>query len=167
MIENLTVRRAVEFAIQVERLGARFYEGQAEKHSGDPELRALFSTLARDEEIHEAQFRKLLATLPADQQQELREGDREYLRAIATAEMFYGDHEVLDPVDKVQTRDDALQRAFNLERASVLYYSAMRDVLGPQPALESILRAEKEHMTRVMRYLFTDAEMRGLVDDWP
>jgi len=166
MIEKLTIERAVDFAIKTEQLGGEFYKKLAAKHADDAELSELFSLLARDEEIHEAEFKALRETLPADRVEKLSDADQEYLRAIATAEIFYGNNEALDPADRVETREDALHRALSLEKGSLLYYGAMRDVLGSSDVLDGIINAEKDHMTKVMKYLFTGARMRGLIDDF-
>jgi rubrerythrin len=166
MIEKLTVHRAVEFAITTEELGGEFYKKLAAKYSDDAELAELFSLLARDEEIHAAEFKALRDTLPADQRAELSTADEEYLRAIATAEIFYGNNEALDPADKIDSREDALERALDLEKGSLLYYGAMRDVLGPSEVLDGIIAAEKDHMTKVMKYMFSGAKMRGLIDEF-
>lgn len=167
MIERLTVKRALEFAIKTEQLGRQLYGQLATKHAEEPELGELFATLVRDEEIHEAQFAALRDRLPASGRGELTDQEEEYLRAVATAEIFYGNNQALDPADKIKTREDALARALNLEKGSLLYYNAMREVLGPSPVLESIIDAEKQHLTGVMKYLFTGAKMRGLIDQQP
>jgi len=167
MIEKLTLKRALEFAIKTEQLGADFYHKLAHKHADNAELNELFSVLAQDEEIHEAQFKALAGRLPAEERRELTDSEQEYLRALATAEIFYGNNDVLDPADKVQTTQDALGRALDLEKAALLYYSAMRDVLGTSEVLDAIVEAEKEHMVKVMKLMFTGAKMRGLIDDHP
>ena len=167
MIENLTLKRAVEFAVKIEELGGEFYKGLAEKHGDNPELKELFTLLARDEEIHQTQFKALLTKLPAEQQGALPEKEQEYLASLASAEIFYGHNEALDPGYRVETRDDALERALNLEKGSLLYYGAMRDVLGKNEILDAIIDAEKEHMMKVMQYMFTGAKMRGLMDEAP
>jgi len=166
MIEKLTVQRAVDFAIKTEQLGGNFYKKLAKKHADDSELNELFSLLARDEELHEAEFKALKETLPAEERSELSDADQEYLRAIATAEVFYGNNEALDPADKIDSRSDALQRALNLEKGSLLYYSAMREVLGSSDVLDGIIQAEKNHMVKVMKYMFTGAKVRGLIDEY-
>ncbi len=162
MIENLTIERAVTFAIKTEQQGREFYTKLAKKHASDAEISELFTLLARDEELHETQFKALLGMLSDE---ELSQKDQAYLQAIATAEIFYGDNEALDPGFKVETREDALQRAFNLEKATLMYYSAIRDSIGSHAILDSIIAAEKDHMMRVMKYLMTGAKMRGLMDE--
>ena len=165
MIENVTVRRALEFAMTTERQGAAFYGRLATRHADAPELVELFQILAHDEEIHELQFKALLRKLPPGEGGDLSADDREYLRALATAEIFYGNNEALDPADRVGTREDALHRALDLEKATLLYYGAMRDVLGPSEVLDAVIATEKAHLVRVMKVLFTGGTMRGLLED--
>jgi rubrerythrin len=167
MIEKLTLRRAIEFAIKTEQIGGQLYRKLAAQNAEEPALAEMFNLLARDEEAHEKQFARLREALPADAQSALAPSDEEYLRSVATAEIFYGDNDAADPGDKISDRQDALQRALSLEKASLLYYSAMREVLGSSAPLDAIIAAEKEHLVRVMRYMFTGAKMRGLIDEFP
>ena len=55
-LRGLTAQRAVEFAIEIERLGAVFYEKLAEKFKQDGEVSSIFRTLAEDEVTHEIHF---------------------------------------------------------------------------------------------------------------
>jgi rubrerythrin len=165
MIENVTVRRALEFAMTTERQGAVLYDRLARRHADTPELAELFGVLARDEEIHELQFKALLEDLPEGERGELSADEQEYLRALATAEIFYGNNDALDPADRVSTREDALHRALDLEKATLLYYGAMRDVLGPSEVLDAVIKTEKAHLVQVMKVLFTGGTMRGLLED--
>jgi len=164
VIEKLTLKRAVEFAIKTERLGAAFYSKLAATFAGDSELKQLLETLARDEEIHEAQFTRLRDELPADAA--LSDDDEEYLRAIAVAEIFHGGHAALDSASTASSRDDVLARAFELEKTTLLYYEAMRKVLGPSEVLDAVIQAEQRHLKQVARYMLTGAKMRGLVDEY-
>lgn len=167
MIEKLTLQRAIELAIKTEQLGQQLYAKLAAKHAGEPELAEMFTLLAHDEEIHATQFGRMRDALPANSKTELEPDEEEYLRTVASAEIFYGDNAVQGPADKVVSREDALQRALNLEKASLLYYTAMRDVIGASAPLDAIIGAEKEHLVRVMRYMFTGAKMRGISDEFP
>jgi rubrerythrin len=164
VIEKLTLERAVEFAIKTEQLGAAFYSKLATAHAEDAELKQMLELLARDEEVHEAQFRSLRDRLPDDAV--LGDDDEEYLRAIAVAEIFHGGHAALDSGAVAASREDVLARAFELEKTTVLYYEAMRKVLGPSDVLDAILEAERRHLKQVARYMLTGAKMRGLVDEY-
>jgi rubrerythrin len=166
MIEKPTVHRAVEFAITTEQLGQKFYQRLAETYGGNDELPDLFGKLARDEELHASQLRSMRDQLPGGGTQQLSERDAEYLQAISTAEIFYGNNDPLAAADAVSGRDDALQLAHNLEKSTLLYYHAMREVIGPTPVLDAIIDMERRHLTQVIKYMVTGAQMRGLADDW-
>jgi rubrerythrin len=166
VIEKLTLKNAVEFAIKTEQLGAKLYGGLAMKYAGHDELRQLFEGLARDEVAHENQFKDLRDKLPEDEQGELSEADSEYLMALSKAELFFGGHAQLDSVDSIVSAEDALQRAYQLEHSSLLYYKAMEEVLGPSEVLQEIIDAERQHLLQVMRYAVTGAKMRGLSDEF-
>jgi rubrerythrin len=60
MLDHLTPRRGVELAIKTEELGQRIYGKLARRFRDDPEIRAVFEVLARDEELHRRQFAQLL-----------------------------------------------------------------------------------------------------------
>ena len=59
MLEELTLRKAVEFAVTTEQLGARFYNKMAKKFADDEGIKNIFTSLAKDELIHEKQFQNL------------------------------------------------------------------------------------------------------------
>lgn len=166
MLNKATLRSGVELAVTTEKLGASFYRTLAKKHQDDPELNELFSILAKDEEAHEEQFKKLLNRLPPDEKTEGSEEKYQYLAAAAMSEFFSGEEGPMKDIDKIETRDDALARAFALEKASLFYYHAMEDVLGKDEILTAIISAEKSHLVSVMKYLMTGAKMRGLSDNW-
>ena len=52
MLEELTLRKAIEFAVTTEELGAKFYARAASRFESDAEVGAVFAQLARDEEAH-------------------------------------------------------------------------------------------------------------------
>ena len=88
MSTKFSLRKAVELAITTEQEGTKFYDTLAETFSDDAELRDMFSVLARDEEIHEHQFRALLKDMPADEPRDIPEREQLYIRALAEAEFF-------------------------------------------------------------------------------
>jgi rubrerythrin len=163
VIENLTLRQAVQFAVKTEELGATFYRRLATHFASDKELNQVFALLAKDEDTHQAQFKALLETVPAGEEA-LQYEQEQYLRAMATAEIFSGDSGLFKNVDAVESTADALEKALHLEKATLTYYLAMRDVLPESRVLDTIIASEKRHVVQVMRYLVTGAKMRGLSD---
>jgi rubrerythrin len=163
MLENLTLQKAIAFAIKTEELGGRFYQRLEKTFSTNAELKAIFSALARDEATHEKQFRTLLERIPSADQG-LSFDQEQYLRAMAISEVFKDEKGLNQHLDQIKTAEDALERALNMEKATLLYYLAMKEILGTEPLLEAIISAEKQHALQISRYLITGSKMRGLSD---
>ena len=161
MLEDVTPRKAVDFAIATEKLGAEVYGKLAKRFEGTSELRELFSTLAKDEVAHEREFRALRERLPADTGPAQYE-QQQYLRAMAISEVFSDEHGIHRHIDKVRTREDALDRALSLEKATLMLYFAMKEVIGPNEALDAIIAAEKRHVVQVTQYSITGESVKGL-----
>jgi len=166
MLDNPTIQNAVQFAVSTEEVGARTYTKLAEKFSDHEELSEAFSLLAGDERGHAAQFRALLDKLPAEDQAPAGEEDSQYLQAMASSEFFTGEDGLAAVLEKIQSVDEALHHVLGFEKASLGFYQAVKDVLGPQEALDAIIAAEKQHVVRLMKYVLTDEKMKGLADKW-
>jgi rubrerythrin len=165
MLENLTLRSAVEFAVKTEEMGAALYERLTKRFPEDQELRELFSTLARDERMHEGQFRAHLGQLPPEKTEGVQYERADYLRAMSISEIFHGER-FHQAAEAITSREDALELCLSLEKSTLLYYEAMKEVLGGSEVLQAIIAAEKEHVVKVARYLITGAKMRGLSDPY-
>ena len=167
MLEELTLRKAVEFAVTTEQLGATFYNKMARKFEADEEIKEIFTTLAKDELIHEKQFQNLLDSVPKDPDMSSQDDRWAILRVLSMSEFFMGQSGLFKKLDEIETREDALRRAFNLEKDALAYYRAIEDIIGKDDTLTSIIQAEKQHLLKVMEYMLTDAKMRGLADKAP
>ena len=166
MDERLTVRQVMQVAIEAEARGAELYRDLATRFAAGEEAREVFTTLARDEEAHGAQFRALVSKLPAGEQDALGSKQTQYLTALAAAEELLASSGLMAQPERIGSTRDALERAYALERATLLYYHGMRDTLGRSEVLDAIIETEKGHLVQVMRYLVTGAKMRGLSDPW-
>jgi rubrerythrin len=165
MTEVTTPRKAIEFAVKTEELGTKFYQQLALKFSDQKELKELFELLASDEVLHEEQFRKLLERLPPDEG--VSTGPEfQYLRAMSLSQFFMGQEGLKKKCREIENRGDALRIAFELEKATLQYYIALREVLGGNDALDAVIEAEKGHLAQVMEYIEMDAKFRGLTDHW-
>lgn len=165
-MEDITLRKAVEFAISVEQMGNEIYDRLARRFKDDEEISKVFAVLAKDELLHEKQLKTLLESVPAEEPQGYAE-KYGYLRAMSLSEFFTSREGLTRSLEEVKTRQDALQRAFELERSALGYYQALKEVLGENEVLDSIIKMEREHMVSVMRYMVTGAKMRGLGDKVP
>ncbi len=162
MVEDLTIDKAIDFAIETEKLGLHFYGRLARRFKDDSELHEAFAQLARDEEQHAQRFAKLKEQLP-DKQEAMQFGQQEYLRAIALSDVFSKDKGIAKDTDAIDSKQDALERAFNLEKTTLLYYEAMKESLGDK-LLDEIINEEKRHVVALMKLMVTDAKVRGLDD---
>jgi rubrerythrin len=160
VLEELTTRKAVEFAVATEELGVIFYTKLANKFSADEEIRDLFSSFAADEKAHGAQFKKLLGQVPPDPKVSNLEERLAFLKIMSRSEFFMGAEGLYRQIDQIETREDALQRSFRLEKDALGYYQAMRDVLGEDEILMAIIAAERRHVFKIMEYLITDDRIR-------
>lgn len=164
MASNLTPERCVAFAIETEEIGAQMYRDLAARFASDRELRELFEGLSADEVEHEGRFRALRDRLPPGERgRAISKEDAEYLRAMSMSEVF--DTEALAKrVEGIRTREDALERALHLEKATLAYYQALRETLGPNEVLDTLIAVERKHVVKVMQLMFTGAKFRGLAD---
>jgi rubrerythrin len=167
LIEDITLKKCIEFAVVTEENGAKFYNHLAKKFASNREIGDLFASLARDEQVHKEQFSEYLQNLPEEVGVSEAPEQIGYLRAMAVSEFFSPYQGPFVDVEKIENRDDALEKAFELEKATLGYYHAIQDVLGEQPALTRVIEAEKSHVTRLMKVMITGAKFRSLQDPWP
>ena len=166
MFEDITLRKAVEFAITTEQLGAKCYQRLADKFSDDPQISEIFTQLAEDEDTHEKQFQGLLDRIPKLEPTSYAE-HYGILKAWSISQFFASQNGLMKRIDQITTREDALQRAHTLEQASLGFYQSLREVLGPEPVLDSIISVEKQHLLAVMKVLVTGEKFEGLAASKP
>jgi rubrerythrin len=167
MIENVTVAKCLEFAIQTEEMGAELYQRLAKKFASDREICELFEGLGRDEVQHRELFQTLRdRSLPRFANQKIPVEQQDYVRAMSVSDVFSGSRGLAQNVEGIKNRDDALERVLHLEKATLAYYQAVRDIVGPEEALESLIAVEKRHVVKVMQLLLTGAKFRGLADSY-
>ncbi|MBW2278641.1 MAG: hypothetical protein JRF63_14205 [Deltaproteobacteria bacterium] len=156
MLEEPTLRRAVEFAVETERLGAAFYVMLAEKFDDATDLVAIFTRLAKDEVAHERQFTELLDQIPEDPGDPDRHSDQlTMLRIMSSSEFFVGEAGLDGQAESIQTRKDAVERAVRLEKDLLAFYLSMEEILGENSILGAVIAAEKQHILELGEYLMT------------
>ena len=129
MIDKMTPRKAIEFAVKTEELGVKFYKQLAVRFSDQADLKEMFELLAQDEVVHGNQFRTLLAETPPDEG--VSTGPEfDYLRAMSLSQFFMGDEGLKKKCNEIKNKNAALSLAFELEKATLHYYQAMKEVLG-------------------------------------
>jgi rubrerythrin len=164
VLQNVTVETCLAFALETEALGASLYQELANKFASDGELKELFEELGRDEVRHGEQLREMGAQLGARiGGRPLPEEEQAYLRAMSMSEVFSQPGGIGD-LAGFESRAAALKRALHLEKATLGYYQAMREVLGPEKVLDSIIALERKHVVLVTARLVTQTLLGGLAD---
>jgi rubrerythrin len=166
MTTHPTLRRALELAVATEELGGQFYRDMATRFADRVEVAEVFRELARDEDEHETHFRLLLERVlaAAPTRPAPRDDVTFMLRAVALSE-FFG-RKTFGDLEAITTARQALARALEFEKTTLLYYETLRDALGPAPELEALVQAEKGHVVALARVILSDRELRGGDDDW-
>jgi rubrerythrin len=166
MIKDLSLKSCIEFAVATEEMGAQFYSQLAGKFAGNRELADVFRQLGQDEEVHKDQFSELLNHLPQETGTSKAENS-DYVRAMSMSEFFSRDKGPLANIDSVESRDNALEKVFGFEKATLGFYQAAKDIIGENLTLNEVIEAEKSHITRLMKIMITGAKFRSLQDVWP
>jgi rubrerythrin len=166
MLEDVTLKSCLEFAVVTEENGAKFYNHLAKKFAASKEIADLFTLLAKDEQVHQKQFADYLKEAPAKEGELSSPEKSQYVRAMSISEFFSPYQGPFMNVDNIKDRDDALEKAFGLEKATLGFYQAVKDVLGNEPVLEKVIQAEKSHVTRLMKVMITGEKFRSLQDKW-
>jgi rubrerythrin len=159
---EMTLRKALEKAVATEAQGERYYKHMAETFADNLAVATVFEQLAADESEHEAQFKRLLDSVPADQG--TGEDGEALLRAAFTIDSF--DDKKMEDFADVKTPADALARALAFEKSTLFYYQSLKDVIGESAELDQLIAAEKQHVTSLMKVVISDAEFRGIADGW-
>ena len=167
MLEDITLKGCIEFAVATEELGAENYSRLAEKFSGDPDVAQLFTRLSEDELAHKQQFSELMKQSPGSGDGPSGETD-DYLKAMSYTIFFSRLHGPFKDIDKVRDRQDALLNALEFEKATIGFYKAVEEVRGGSEQLSRIIAAERSHIVAIMKALLVEgSEFRSLQDTWP
>jgi len=141
-----------EMALEIERLGAAFYE-EALQHVESGPVRELFALLREEESIHEAQFAAVIRSI--------REGPAgppldpewtEYIRALAECRVFPDRAAVSAAVEGVSSEAGALRLALQFEREAVLFFHEMKNAVSAEalPVLDVLIEQERGHVHRLV-----------------
>ncbi|MDA8079176.1 MAG: ferritin family protein [Nitrospiraceae bacterium] len=150
-MERYSMTEIVEQAVQTEKLGYRFYTSMMERFRDDRRLKDLFTTLASAEVKHEKKFMALKDTVKDAPYEDMDEVSL-YLRAISESEFFLGKGKSLPSLDHVKTIDDAVAFAIGFEKETLLYFHAVRDIVGDKGLVDAIIDEEKSHIIWLSKF---------------
>jgi len=160
-MQAFTLKQVIETAIHAEELGIKFYSEMAKKFADNEKLKNIFELLAKDEVEHKKQFQELAeenTQLPFN----LTEEDTLYFKGCDVSKFFPSMKETNEKL----TPERILKNAFEFEKESVLFYTGIRYLIPMSDKLDLIIKTEKNHMTKLIKYIISDSEFRGIEDNF-
>jgi rubrerythrin len=154
MLQPLSPRNCLAFALEVERAGALFYARMATRFEAHAPLRELLVSLAQDERQHEDLFSRLSAAAsPAGDSDPVASS---HLKVLALSRFFVGPNAALANLESISSVHQVLRIALDFERNTLESFVAMRDVLGEHvnlDALDRLIEAERMHVKRLEAFV--------------
>jgi len=142
-------REIIEFAIQIEIKGERFYTIAAGKFS-DKKVKLLFTNLAGQEHEHKSKFESILGRIKGNELPVKFDDEYyEYLQAYTKGKIFD------KKLPKIKKPIDAIKFALDVEGNSILFYNdAKKFVLADEKTIiDDIIEQERQHFVRLSRLL--------------
>ncbi len=155
MIYGFNASEVFQIAIDIEENGKRFYEKVMDLFD-NPDVRALFASLAQEEVEHLKTFTELKAQLPKaaakntvwDPEHEMNR----YLKMMADMHVFRSDLDVEGKLSRVKNLEDALNLGIRFEKDSIIFFLTMQDATEDKKGREfvgQLVCEEKDHLRKL------------------
>ena len=159
MAYDFNAAEAFEVAIQIERNGAAFYRKAASLQDRETDKNFL-ETIAKMEDRHQAGFEKMKRALSdAEQKQTVFDPNDElsaYLKAMADSHGGEGDPEAANRLTGEESMSQIIETAIGLEKASILFYIGLKDMVPPKlgrDKIAAIIKEEQLHVAQLASFL--------------
>ena len=142
----LNINKLLQFAVDLEDRGVKFYETWAEQTDTD-ELKMVFLLLAEEEKHHKELFSKIaVAHKDPDKGLEISEEYSEYLDQFAN-EILFNENDI----DMVKNLKDAIEVAKKQEMDAMLFYTDIKNHVSAEytDAVEQIISEERKHFKKL------------------
>lgn len=149
------VFRAVEMldmAIQIENRGIRFYEGCATARLRQDVLE-VFRHLIEQEQLHVEIFSRMKAGLDDYSLSETYTGEmRNYVDSFVQDQVFYQPAEAFQNASDIKDPFEAIEFGIGFERRSILFYSAIKEVIrhSETKVVDDVIAQEHGHIRRLL-----------------
>lgn len=143
----------LRMAIEIEKVGKRFYNDMAERFK-DLRVQELFTFLSREEIRHETLFTNMLEAVETASEKSVFD-DHEltlYFRSIVGESVFPApgrEKEVSEGIDDIH---DALKKALDLEKDAILFFHEMKNHTQEKDhdTVEQIIEEERKHIALII-----------------
>jgi len=152
---DITNQELLEISLKIESDGKKFYSELAEMVA-DPKVRDFFKLMAREEALHEKQFKRLIELKGFDLiGWENNPSLREFIDKEFQTDIFPPAKEVIDQLPKIGGIQKALELAMDAERIVGEFFRLMHDSCDDieiKTILTILEKAENEHLERVKSF---------------
>ncbi len=149
---HFNVDEILQIAERIERNGEKFYN-RAAVNAPDEATKNMLLDLAAMESVHETTFREMREGLSEqDRKSTVFDPDNEsalYLQALADGKIFNTNADPAERLTGSETIQDILETAIGLEKESVVFYAAMRDVVPVRLGRDKVDAIIKEELGHV------------------
>ena len=145
-------RELIDIAVGIERNGAAFYDALTDSTLG---LKAgsVYKYLADNERQHLDLFRSMLASVGEDRLPETYGEEYDvYLKSLIDSSVFTDDQVAREMAREVASDVEAVQIGLGAEKDSILFYSAMQDLVqrSDRKVVSKIIEEERSHLRQLL-----------------
>ncbi|QTA37740.1 ferritin family protein [Thermosipho ferrireducens] len=144
----MTVNELLGIALKIEGMGYSYYSRLASNATG--EIKKLFEELAIQEREHAKKFEELLKNYGESNQ---NDWFYEEVTGYATA---YAEELILSKLENTEIPEhfkDAVKKAIDVEKDSILFYTEIKALVPDKEALENVINEEKRHLNTLVEKL--------------
>lgn len=152
---NITNQELLEISLKIERDGKSFYSKLAETVA-DPKVRDFFQLMAREEALHEKQFKRLIESKELERfGWENNASLRKFIDKEFQTDIFPPVNEVIDQLPQLGGIQKALDLAMDAERIVAEFFRLLHDSCDDieiKTLLTVLEKSECEHLERVKSF---------------
>lgn len=150
----ITGGELIDVAVRIEKSGAAFYEYMLNT-THNLRAQVMFKYLAENEREHIIVFQKLRSA-SSDYDSPISSSDEYavYLDALVKSAVFGGEMAARTMAEKVSRESDAIDIAIRAEKDSILFYTAIKDLVRRPDAevIDRIAQEERSHLTQLSEF---------------
>jgi rubrerythrin len=150
----------LDMAIRIEEYGVEFYKACLEFIQG-PKVKEIFNYFIEQEKNHINIFTQMRKDLPDRSLSEAYPGEmRDYVDGLVRNQVFYEPKKASQEVRKLENQAQALEFGIEFEERSILFYSAIKEVLPVRPEGETLDKVIAEEHNHIRQFLMLRREIQ-------
>ncbi|MCP4148141.1 MAG: ferritin family protein [bacterium] len=145
-MNSFTPAEALEFAVQIEENGEKFYRHMAEKIE-DAGAKKVFTYLADEEIKHRGLYAKMLSKIESYKPAEnYPEEYFAYLRAYVK-KVIFSPQRLEEEMERIATKEEAVEFAIRTELENILYFEELKKLVNEDDTqiIEEVINEERKH----------------------